>query len=162
MVAANSGAGEIWVCEKENLRIDTARKLGFVTIDVKQSDPVAAVFRETENRGADIVFEAAGAEETVLLASRLCRVRGEIVQIAIPKETRPIDIVDLTFKELTIKGVRVYAPYDFERAIRLAGKAGFDFEPFLTSFYPLDKAEEAIKKAAQGKEVMRVIFEVSD
>ena len=63
--------------------------------------------RETGGRGADVVFEAAGAGESVLLLPRLCRVKGRIVMVAIPKDPREMDIVGLTFKELTVTGVRV-------------------------------------------------------
>ena len=62
----------------------------------------------------------AGAPATMLAAPRLCCVRGEIVQIAMPKVPREMDIVALTFRELTLKGVRVYDAHDFERAIALA------------------------------------------
>lgn len=33
--------------------------------------------------------------------------------ISMPKVPKEMDIVAITFLELTLKGVRVYAPYDF-------------------------------------------------
>ena len=95
---------------------------------------------------------------TVLLLPKLCRVKGEIVVIAIHKDPREMDLVGLTFKELTVKGVRVYAPYDFERAIDLVSRSGWDLKPFLSEPYGFAAAQQAFQKAVEGRDVMRVIF----
>ena len=72
-----------------------------------------------EADAAVTAVRAAGAPETILAAPRLCCIRGEIVQISMPKVPREMDIVAITFRELTLKGVRVYDAHDFERAIHL-------------------------------------------
>ena len=129
---------------------------------IQGEDPVEAVNDATEGRGADIVFEVAGAPATIMLTTKLCRVRGEIVQVACPKEPRALDIVDLSFKELVITGIRVYAPYDFERAIRIVADSGIDFSPLLSSPFELDGAAQAFEQAARGSDAMRVLFQARD
>jgi 2-desacetyl-2-hydroxyethyl bacteriochlorophyllide A dehydrogenase len=158
VVASRSGAGNVLITEKETVRIEIAESFGMRVIDVGREDTVDVVEKATNGRGADIVFEAAGAPQTVLLSPKLCRVRGEIIQVAIPKDPREMDLVGITFKELTIKGIRVYAPYDFERAIHLLSQTTLDLRRLLSSPYSLDQAKEAFKKAAEGKETMRVLF----
>ena len=55
--------------------------------------------------------------------SKLCRVRGEVMIVALSKEPLPVDILSVAFNELTLKGVRAYAVYDFERATKLYNDA---------------------------------------
>ena len=87
-------------------------------------------------------------------------VRGEIVQISMPKTPREMDIVALTFRELTLKGVRVYDPHDFERAIALATRWSCDLSRLASEPYPLDRAEEAFAVARQGDKALKVFFDV--
>ena len=160
IVADLAGAKEVIICEKQPLRIKIAEKYGLTVLDANRVDPVAVVEDLTGGRGADIVFEVAGAAETILMSPNLCRVKGEIIQVAIPKVPREVDIVAITFKELTIKGVRVYAPFDFEKAIQIVSTSGIDFRPLLTPPFSLDMADEAFGKAAEGSNVMRVVFKI--
>ena len=77
-------------------------------------------------------------------------------------DPREMDIVGLTFKELTIKGVRVYEPYDFERAIELIVRTKWNLGLLLSAPYSMEEANEAFSKAAEGKDTMRVVFRISD
>jgi 2-desacetyl-2-hydroxyethyl bacteriochlorophyllide A dehydrogenase len=159
LVASVSGTAQTIISEKEPMRAEIAAGYGLRVVSLEKEDPLDAVMQETHGRGADVVFEAAGSAQSVLLLPKLCRVKGEIVMVAMPKDPREMDIVGLTFKELTVKGVRVYAPYDFERAVDLVFRAGWDLRPLLSEPYGFAAAEEAFQKAAEGREAMRVIFE---
>ena len=108
------------------------------------------------------VFEAAGFPSTVLLSPKLCRVRGEIIAVAMPKEPLPVDILSITFKELTIKGIRVYALYDFEKAIQIVSNSGLDFSKLLSEPFSLTEVMTAFKMAKQGKDVMRVLLTIDE
>ena len=161
IIARQAGPQEVIICEKEPFRVQMARRFGLTVIDVNTSDSVDEVNKITQGRGADIVFEVAGAPQTVLASPQLCRVRGEIIAVAIPKEPRPYDIVGLTFKELTVKGVRVYAPFDFERAIQIVARLGEDLAALITPPFALPDATAAFEKAAGGQGVMRVLFKIA-
>lgn len=161
LVVKNSGADRILVCEREPYRIKLAREYGFRIIDVDRGNTIEEIMELTSGRGADIVFEAAGGASTFVTATQICRVRGEVIMIAMPKDLVPCDIVSLTFKELIVKGVRVYAPYDFERAINIMSNSGIDFSKLLSSPFPLERGVEAFAKAKSGKEVMRVLIDTS-
>ena len=158
LVARLSGASRVMISEREPYRLQIAGSYGLDTIDAEREDLSEAVWDATDGVGVDVVFEAAGAEETVLSAPSLCRVRGEIVQIAMPKVPRPLDIVTFTFREIRMTGVRVYAPFDFQRASALASE--MDLKPLLSENYSLDDADKAFRMAAAGSEVMKVVFRV--
>ena len=146
--------------ERQPSRLAVAQDLGVPTFDSTTGEIVEEIKRRTAGRGVDTVFEAAGAPETMLAAPRLCRIRGEIVQISMPKVPREMDIVALTFRELTLKGVRVYDPFDFQRAIHLAAGWNHDLSLLASEPFTLDQAEEAFAVAREGDKALKVIFDV--
>lgn len=158
LVACRTGASQVTISEREPFRVNLAREMGLDVVDVNEQDAVAEAFARTRDRGMDVVFECAGSPATSLESPKLCRVRGQIIQVAMPKDPMPADIVGITFRELTIKGVRVYAPFDFERAIRIVADSDIDFTRLLTPPIPLEQAPEAFRKAKEGKGVMRVLI----
>lgn len=159
LVAKLSGAAQVLVCEKQPFRLKLAEEFGLQTIDAK-NDALSEIFKLTGGRGADIVFEAAGAPATFLSAPKLCRIRGELVIVAMPKEPLPADILSVTFKELTLKGVRAYAGSDFERAIKIVADSGLDFSKFISEPFPLAGVMAGIKAAREARDVMRVLLKI--
>ena len=115
LVARIAGPEQVILCERDPSRIEIAQAHGFRVIDTEHADPIIETLALTSGRGMDLVFEAAGGPTTYITALKLCRVHGEVIQVAMPKDQVPADMVTLTFKELTVKGLRVYAPFDFER-----------------------------------------------
>jgi 2-desacetyl-2-hydroxyethyl bacteriochlorophyllide A dehydrogenase len=158
LVARESGAREVVISEVRDYRLQLAEEFGFQTLDAGRTDVSDEVRRLTDGRGADIVYEAAGFPESMLLAPRLCRVRGELILISMPKQPREMDIVAITFSEITLKGIRVYAPYDFNRAIDLLSKRKFKLGKLHSEPFLLEEAVKAFAMAQEGKKAMKVIF----
>ncbi len=160
LVAKESGAQRVMICEIQPFRVSLAQEFGLEVINPTEVDPEQEILQRTKGRGADIVFEAAGSEQTFSIAPKLCRVHGELIMIAMPKVQRPFDIVAFTFKEVVMKGVRVYSPFDFERALHFVAKCPQDLTTLLGGFYPLSQGARAFEDAKNAKESMRVIFDV--
>ncbi len=160
LVAGQVGLRDLLLVERQPFRIELARGFGLEVFDSSAGDVAEEIARRSGDRGVDVVFEAAGAPATMLVAPRLCCVRGEIVQISMPKVPREMDIVALTFRELTLKGVRVYDAHDFERAIALASSWPHDLTRIISQPYSLDEAEAAFTAARQGDQALKVIFNV--
>ena len=53
--------------------------------------------------------------------TELACIRGRIVVVAIYPDPQPVRLFDLFWKELEVRGARVYEPEDYERAIGLVG-----------------------------------------
>jgi (R,R)-butanediol dehydrogenase / meso-butanediol dehydrogenase / diacetyl reductase len=159
LVAKLASPSQVILCERDPSRIAIARDHGFRVIDTEHADAIEETLSATSGRGMDIVFEAAGGPATHLLALKLCRVHGEMMQVAMPKDQVVTHMVPLTFKELTVKGVRVYAPYDFERAIGLFAGSRLDLSRWMTRPYTLAQGMEAFQQARAGSGVLRVLFE---
>lgn len=160
VVAREVGLSDLVLIERQPSRLDFADRFGVPTFDSSDGHIVEEIQRRTTGRGVDAVFEAAGAPETMLVAPRLCRIRGEIVQISMPKVPREMDIVAITFREITLKGVRVYDAFDFERAIAMASRWACDLSILASDPFSLDEAEQAFAAARQGDKALKVIFDV--
>jgi (R,R)-butanediol dehydrogenase/meso-butanediol dehydrogenase/diacetyl reductase len=159
-LAARESGAQVFISEVEPFRIKRARSLGFDVIDGSENVEEAIMTR-TLGRGCRVVFECAGAPPTIMIAPKLACVRGEVIQVAMPKTPQAVDIVAHTFKEITMKGVRVYAPFDFEKAVNLAASGKIDLDKILSPPYKPQDHGKAIADAEEGKESMRVMFELA-
>ena len=160
LVSKAAGCKEIIICEMNDYRLNLAEQYGLQTINALERDVLKEIMGITAGVGADIVFEAAGVEETNLLAPKLCRERGEVINVGIPKQPVLSDILSITFKEITTKGVRVYEPFDFARAIDFIKTSKVDFTPFISGPYPLTDYEKVFAMAEKGEGVMRALFKL--
>ena len=59
--------------------------------------------------------------------------------LAIYPEAQPVRLFDLFWKELEIRGARVYEPEDYERAIELLATPGLPFEHLISRVEPLER-----------------------
>lgn len=161
LASREAGCKDVIICEMNSYRLKLAEDYGITTVDASREDVPARILNLTGNIGADIVFEAAGVEATNLLAPKLCRERGEVINVGIPKQPILSDILSITFKEITTKGVRVYEPFDFARAIDFIKRSDIDFTPFISGPYPLAEYEKAFAMAERGEGIMRAIFKIN-
>lgn len=108
-------------------------------INTAEQDAVAEVQRLTDGRGADIVYEAAGHEQTVSLALDLARRGGRVVYEGIVGGGKRIGIESDLFclKALHVSGVFAYTGRHFERALRLIEQGLLDVNPLITHRFPL-------------------------
>lgn len=162
MAAARAGAGSLFVAEPEPGRRTMIESLGFKTLDPASVEMVHAARRWNGGADLDVVFECAGAQPSIDTATQLLRSRGRLVQVAMPKEPRTFNIIDLTFKELTVQGVRVYEAFDFNRALELLAVERARVAALRSRPYALHEAVAAFEAARAGNQGMRVIFRVAD
>ena len=93
----------------------------------------------TDGAGADVVFEVSGSSAGALTMTELACLRGRIVVVAIYPEPQPIRLFDVFWKELQLRGARVYEPDDYERAIELVASDDLPLERLITAVEPLDR-----------------------
>ena len=108
----------VLVVEPDETRRALAEELGFAALD-PADDVAAAVAESTDGAGAHVVFEVSGSESGILAATKHAGLRGRVVVVAIFPEPKPVALFDLFWKELELRGARVYEPEDFEVAIQM-------------------------------------------
>lgn len=161
LVAKATGARVI-VSETNPFRVELARSLGLEAVDPRSADMVALVNEQTGGAGADVVFEVTGAPPAVELMTKLPRVRGRMVMVAIHGQPAPVDLFKFFWRELRLIGARVYEPEDFERAIELAAARELPLDRLITKVVPLDGLAGAFREMEAGGEVMKILVRCSE
>jgi len=121
---------------------------------------VAEVLALTDGEGADVVYEAAGAEATAAQMAQMTRIKGQIVVVGVYKDLAPVDLLQISFREQTLRGSRVYNYQDFQRAIELLAQGQIDVDRTVTHVFPLDQVQEAMAAAAGDVDGVKVVLQV--
>jgi threonine dehydrogenase-like Zn-dependent dehydrogenase len=151
-----SGATHVVVSDLDASRRELATRLGATrTVDPAIEDLLGVVRGMTDGRGADVAFEAVGAQATIEQAFELPRQGGTLVQVSVPPTTaRPsLQAYELFARELTIRGSFVRTT-EFRRAVDLLGT--LDLAPLITQRFPLSQINAAFQ-AARSRQGIRVL-----
>jgi len=158
LVARQSGA-RVVVSEVNAARRDLASELGFDVVDPGTDDVPAIVSGLTETRGADVVFEVSGSADGALEMTRLASLRGRLVLVAIFPDPQPVQLFDFFWKELELRGARVYEPEDYERAIALIADGNLPLDRLITKVEPLDRLPAVFEEHAPGSTAMKILVD---
>jgi (R,R)-butanediol dehydrogenase/meso-butanediol dehydrogenase/diacetyl reductase len=160
LVARSVGA-RVTILEVNPFRIKLARDLGFEVLNPKDTDVVDHVTKATKTAGADVVFEVSGAAVAAEMMTKLAKVRGKIVIVAVFPEAPKVNLFQFFWRELTLVGTRVYQPQDFDWAIELSTSGKLPLDRLITEVCSLDAVESALHRLESGGEVMKILVECS-
>jgi 2-desacetyl-2-hydroxyethyl bacteriochlorophyllide A dehydrogenase len=161
LVAWARGA-RVLMAEVNPFRIQLARDLGIDVVNPRETDLAALVNERTGGAGADVVFEVSGSAAGSEMMTRLPRVRGRIVVVAIYAEPAKVDLFRFFWRELRLAGARVYEAEDFEMAIHIASSGKLPLEKLITNVVPLDQLEAGMRQLERGGEVMKILISCGD
>lgn len=157
LVARHAGA-RVLVTEPNPFRIEIARSLGFASVNPAETDVVGFVEDATGGAGADVVFEVSGSPAAASLMTKLVRVRGRIVVVAIYPKPVEVDLFRLFWREIRMNGARVYEREDFEKAISIAASGALPLDRIITRELPLDRLADAFAEMDGGGEVLKILM----
>jgi 2-desacetyl-2-hydroxyethyl bacteriochlorophyllide A dehydrogenase len=158
LVARESGL-RVAVSEPNPDRRGLARRLGFTVLDPGAEDVAERVGELTDGVGADVVFEVSGSPAGALGMTRLASVRGRIVVVAIFPEAQPVVLFDVFWKELELRGARVYEPEDYERAIALLAAGALPLEALVTAVEPLERLPAVLADGARLAAAVKILVD---
>jgi len=158
LVARQAGARVLMV-EVNPFRIALAQQLGFDAVNPLESDLPKLVESATRGAGADVVFEVAGAPAAASMMTKLARVRGRIVIVAVYPTPVEVDLFKLFWREITVIGTRVYESEDFERAIALASSNVLPLDRVITKVLPLSHLADAFHEMQRGGECLKILMQ---
>ena len=159
LVARHAGA-DVLVSEINPYRVDLANALGLEAVNPTETDLVKLVMQRTGNAGADIVFEVSGSQAGADIMTELLRTRGLAVIVAIFAQKPRIDLFRFFWRELRLKGVRVYESRDFADAIALAASGALPLDELITDIRPLSALKSGFEDMDRGGEVMKILLEL--
>jgi (R,R)-butanediol dehydrogenase / meso-butanediol dehydrogenase / diacetyl reductase len=149
-----AGAGDIIVVEKDERRLAFAKSLGFeITDDLDK-------FKKYNTREIDEVFETTGAPALLAYAVDLVKIKGFIAIVGKFDEPAPVNLHDVLFKELTVKGFRVYRSEEFEQAVKLIAGNPRHFEKLITDVYKLEQINDVIDAFKTRRNLCKIMLEI--
>jgi (R,R)-butanediol dehydrogenase / meso-butanediol dehydrogenase / diacetyl reductase len=147
-----AGAGEIIIVEKDEKRIAFAKSLGFeVAGDLDE-------FKKCNKRVIDEVFDTTGSPELLAYAVDLVKIKGFIAIVGKFDYPALVNLHDVLFKELTIKGFRVYRSEEFKHAVKLISGNPQYFEKLITDVFKLDKINDAVDAFKTRRNLCKIMI----
>lgn len=157
-------ASTVVISEPNPERRAYIESFGFETIDPTSQDLVAEAMRITNGIGFDKVIEASGSNAAWNTLTDVCKIRGTIAPVGIPKGYANLKVVQLIFKELTIVGNRVYPREDFERTVGMLAElyrsGAWDLARIIDRMLPLEKLSRAIEFQSMGKNKGKIVIKI--
>jgi L-iditol 2-dehydrogenase len=147
------GATTIIATDLQPIRVEAARRLGAThALNAAQTDVAEVVAEVTGGRGADVVFECAGAAPTIQMSLRLARNGGRVILVGLPSVSDiPLSVPDLIQRELDVGGLFRYANV-YPDAIAAVGAGLIDVRALITHSFTLDQTQEALIFADEHKD----------
>jgi len=160
-LAKLAGSATLYAFDKFDWRVEKARQVGAEAWNVDEVDPLAMLNKATGGRGADVVFEAAWADESVQMAAEMTRLGGRLVLVGIPGDDRLyLQHSTARRKGLTLVMAR-RMKHTYPRAIPLAVSGTLDLDSLISHHLPLAQAPEAFAMNARyDAGVYKIILDI--
>lgn len=160
-LVAQAAGGRVLLSEPNPFRLKFARDLGIEAVNPMEADLARLCLERSEGSGADVVFEVSGAKPVALGMTDLLAIRGRIVVVAIYPQPTEINLFHFFWKELQMRGARVYEPEDFDEALSLIGSGRLPLEKMITRTVPLDGVQDAFRDLDANPDAMKVLLQCS-
>jgi len=160
-MARAAGARAIVACDKSPHRVEMARRMGaHVALEARPTDFIDAVMQTTDGLGADVVYDAAGAPETIHLGIQCAKSGGRFVLVGIPEPLHfEVDLHTAMAKELQLQMIK-----RSNHKGRAAGEllaSGQIPSSIITHLLPLNAAQEGFELLHQRADgVGKLIFDM--
>jgi L-iditol 2-dehydrogenase len=138
-------------------RLELARLCGAaVIVDVERDNLQEVVGRETGGRGADAVFECAGAAASVKACLQAVGKRGCYVQVGIIGKEISLDFDTILFKQLRVYGTVGHSLRTWDKVMSILRQRDINIASVITHKFPLSRWREAFDlcEAKQGAKVL--------
>jgi L-iditol 2-dehydrogenase len=158
VTARGRGARQVIVTDVLPGRLEVARRLGAIPVDVRSHDAREVVMDLTGGRGADILWDSAGVRSALEAAPALMRKGGAMALIAPIDEPITFNLFEIQNAELAIYGIMRYAN-TYPAAIALVSSGLFPTDELITDRRPLEDAVSAFEQALEHKDkVVKIII----
>ena len=159
MVARNSGA-HVVISEINEARIEIAKKLGFKTINPKETDIISDLRGITETKGMDVIFEVSGVQAGIDLMTEVAATRARICMVAIHATKPEVDLFQFFWKELEMLGARVYEAADYEMALNQLADDKIPADTIITDLRGLEEVGDALGSLTSDPTMLKTLIRV--
>jgi succinate semialdehyde reductase (NADPH) len=141
-------------------KLAVAREMGAEVVDVRNGDPVKAVQELTEGRGADVVIEAVGSDETIQQAVDMAALCGRVVLVGLMPvgHKTPLGLARVVRGGIAILGSYGARPrVDLPAVIKMVERGLLSPERLAGPFYKLEQINEAVEALRSGRAIRPVV-----
>ncbi len=129
------------------------------TINVKEEDPVERIMELTGGKGADIVLECAGTQQSLNQGLQGAKKGGVMVLVAFYKEPVTIDLSHAVLNQIKILSVRGEGNQNCRRALAMQSQGKIKTDKIITHSFPLEELNEAIQTFVERRDgAMKVVI----
>ena len=140
------GAARVILTGTRASRLEVGRQLGAdVTVNSREQDPVAVVMATTKGKGADLVIDCAGADDTFDQSLRMAKPGGKVLLVAFYHGPVTADLSHAVRRNVTIYTERGEGGTSVGRALALLAAGRLTAKPLITHQFPLARVHEAIE-----------------
>jgi len=144
-VAKLRGIAPVFVIDKNEKRLEAAKKIGADHIINSARENAAEAVRKLSPGGAEFVIDAAGYDATRRGAADACRKGGRIVLIGMGENDSGLPWIDVIRDEKSVLTTFCYTPRDFQTALKLLESRRLNLTPW-TETRPLDEGQASFMK----------------
>lgn len=155
-----AGCGAIAVVDIDKGRLDMAMDLGATAVfDAKGCDVLEEVLKLTNQRGADLVFEAVGAPSTVDLSVSCVRKGGAVTLVGNASPKIELALQSTVTREITIRGSCASAG-EYPVCLDMMARGAVNVDALISAVAPLSEGPAWFDRL-HGREpgLMKVILE---
>ncbi|MEZ4865373.1 MAG: zinc-binding dehydrogenase [Caldilineaceae bacterium] len=139
-------------------RLDLAKSLGAdLTINVQTAAADQIVAELTDGRGADVVFECAGAGASARSCLNLVRRRGRYGQVGLFGRSIELDLDLVCYKELEVHGSFAHLPSAWRKALNLLASGQVQTRPLVSAILPITEWQAAFD-AFERREGLKLVL----
>ncbi|HUS15773.1 MAG TPA: L-threonine 3-dehydrogenase [Chloroflexia bacterium] len=160
-IAKAAGAAAVYAVDINPMRLHLAEQLGAtLTINSRETDPVAAVREATGGIGADVMLEMSGNARAIAQGFEMLRYGGEVALLGLPARPVELDLNNaIIFKGARVHGIsgrRIWDTWYRTQGLILSGAV----DPTCVITHRLDLAEfdHAFAMMNQGEAAKVVLF----
>ncbi|MGD2095163.1 MAG: galactitol-1-phosphate 5-dehydrogenase [Phycisphaerales bacterium] len=154
------GAARIIVVDINEFRLDVAKRLGAdIIINPLKSNLREMVFAETQDKGANVTFEAVGFAQTFKDAVSVTKTGGYLVAVGNLEKVAEFDLQELVARELTFTGSYA-SSVEFRDCIDLVAAGSINVEPLISDVLPLEDGPAAFERLLKAEEnLLKIVLE---
>jgi NADPH:quinone reductase-like Zn-dependent oxidoreductase len=155
-IAKKAGA-RVLVTSSSDAKLQKAKDLGAdVLINYSTQEWDREVYKLTNKRGVDVVFESVGAV-VWLKAIRALRRGGRLVTIgATTGPNPPEEIRQIFWKQVDILGSTMSNQREFHEVMKLVLRG--ELKPVIDCVLPLERAQDAYARLASGEQFGKIVL----
>ncbi len=106
----------------------------------------------------DCIIDTVCSEETLFFACSMVRKGGEVHIVGIPPKNFIVDVVNILFNEISIRGFSLYSDSEFLLAAEYVSNKTVKTDLLVSKVFPLRNAQEAFEHKHNCKEAVKVIL----